>query len=91
MDTTSLILGKFELKKLSKTCNTRNCDKAPSKKAIITELDTKTAKKKDLVVLYFCNEHYNGSFKKFFNELINACKAGKIIDKRVFEIGYVTH
>jgi len=48
-------------------------------------------RKRELASIYFCTEHYDYNIGKFLNKLNNVCEKGKIIDKKVFDIGYVTH
>ena len=55
------------------------------------EFDLRTLKKTELVSLYFCNEHYNHSLKETLKKLSEMCEKGKMIEKKVFDIGYVTY
>jgi hypothetical protein len=86
----SLISRNFDLKNFSTNCNFRGCTRLPTKEAIISEFDPKTSHKRDLVSLYFCAEHYNSTIQNVIEE-VKRISDGKIVDKRVFEIGYVTH
>lgn len=79
----------YNLRKLSKTCNFGECAKLPSKETIILEVDGKS--KRELVAIYFCAEHYNKNMHQILEKLSSACEKGKFIDKKVFDIGYITY
>ncbi len=89
MNVVSLISRNFDLKNFSRNCNFRGCNRLPIKEATIFEFDPKTKRKRDLVSLYFCAEHYNITINKLMKE-IKRIESAKIIDKRIFNIGYVT-
>ena len=89
MDMVSLISKNFDLKNFSRNCNFHGCNRLPTKEATIFEFDPKTQKKRDLVSLYFCTEHYNTSIQKLMKEIKKIIN-DKIIEKRIFDIGYVT-
>jgi len=86
-----LIINSFDLKKRNRSCNVQGCNKLPTKETIIIELDMMIKRKRELASIYFCTEHYDYNIGKFLNKLNNVCEKGKIIDKKVFDIGYVTH
>jgi hypothetical protein len=86
-----LNIENYDLRKLSKTCNYKDCQKLPSKEVIITETDGKSMKKKDLVSIYFCTEHYNRNIRAVIEKINNSSERGKLIEKKVFDIGYVTY
>ena len=90
MDMVSHISRSFDLKNFSRSCNFHGCNRLPTKEATIFEFDPKTKRKRDLVSLYFCAEHYNITIRKLMKD-IRKIENGKVIDKRVFEIGYITH
>ena len=84
------IMKSFDIRKLSRTCNTHGCDKPPAKEVNVFEFDAKTAKKRELVTLYLCSNHYN-SLDLFLNRLKELCEKGRIIQKEVFDVGCVTY
>ncbi|MBL7206850.1 MAG: hypothetical protein ISS36_04590, partial [Candidatus Aenigmarchaeota archaeon] len=87
-----LIASKFDLRKFKKVCNEKKCLKFPSKEVVFFELDLRTLKKKELASAYLCPEHYKPEeLKDIVKELNNICEKGKIIDKKAFEIGFVTY
>jgi len=86
----SLISSSFDLKNFSSNCNFRGCTRLPTKEAIIFEFDPKKGRKRDLVSLHFCEEHYKKSINRLMDE-IKRIEKDKLIDKRIFDIGYVTH
>jgi len=84
-----LALKEVNLRKISKACNFPSCRKLPSKQAMILEVSN--SGKKELVDLYFCEEHYDRNIQKILEKLTSACEKGALIEKRVFDIGYVTY
>ena len=92
MDKTGIfIINSFDLRKRHKSCNVQGCDKIPTKEAIIVESDLVLKRKRELASVYFCTEHYDYNIARVLNKLNTICEKGKIIDKKVFDIGYVTH
>ena len=85
-----LIVEQFELRKLTRACNCIDCERIPVKEMLVFEMDFKTARERELVSLYLCRRHYNEIAEEFLQKL-KSMLAGKVIDKRVFDIGYVTH
>ena len=81
----------FDLRKLDKACNVRECHNVPSKKVVIFESDLRTSERKDLVTLHFCNEHYRGFLEKSLEKMGEFKGPWKTLGKKVFEIGYVTY
>jgi len=89
-DLVSFISRNFDLKNFSRNCNYQGCRRLPTKEATIVEMDPCTKRKRDLVSLYFCAEHYNAVMEDLMEKVQNI-RSNKIIDKRIFEIGYMTH
>lgn len=92
MQELELIANRFDLRKFKKTCNAKNCEKFPSKEIVFFELELKTLKKKELASVYLCSEHFKPEeLKELIVELNNICVKGKIIDRKVFEVGFITY
>ena len=85
-----LIAQSFDLKKLDRRCNEKNCGKIPSKRTLIFELNELTAEKKELVMLHLCTKHFE-SLERFLRELGELTEKDKTIGTKVFETGYVTY
>lgn len=62
---------------LKTTCNFRDCDKKPGREMLIYQIDMNTAKKKDIVSIYLCPEHYS-EMEKLLEGIIGKFKSGKI-------------
>ncbi len=91
MDPLNYILTNYEIRKLSKTCNFIGCDKFPSKEILVSVYDSKKVKSKELVSLYLCSKHFEIVEKTLVDELAKLCEEGKIVQKRVFDVGFITH
>jgi len=91
MDPTVVLINKFDLRKLNRVCNFKGCNKIPTRETLIFEIDRRTARKRELMSLYFCEKHYNINIKKTLTELNRSCEKGKIIDEKSFDIGYITY
>jgi len=77
----------YDLRKLSKTCNYGDCKKLPSKEIIIVEEQNRMSR--ELVAIYFCEEHHNRNINTVLEKL-KAASQGKV-EKRVSDIGYMTY
>ncbi len=86
----NLIIQNFELRKLDRRCNDKNCGKIPSKRVLISETDKMTTEKRELVVLNLCTEHFE-KIKSFLRELVELTARDKVINIETFETGYVTY
>ena len=84
------IMRSFDIRKLSRACNTHGCSKPPSKEVNVFEFDARTTRKRELVTLYLCTEHHSG-LSSFLEQLKGLCERGRIIQKEDFDIGRVTH
>jgi len=92
MDKTEIyIINSFDLRKRNKSCNVQGCNKMPTKEAIIIESDMMLKSKRELASIYFCTEHYDYNIKRILKELNRICEKRKRIDKKVFDIGYITY
>ena len=87
---TELIMSSFDIRKLNRSCNAHGCSKPVTKEVSILELDAKVSRKRELVSLYLCGEHFR-DLDSFLERLSKACEKGKIILKEVSERGYVTY
>lgn len=84
-----LNLENIDLQKLSKLCNFHDCGKLPSKQLVVLEISK--GRRKELVDIYLCDEHYAKNTRKIIKSLESSCDKGKAIDKKIFNIGYITH
>ena len=84
------LVEKFELRKMDRFCNTNGCMRKPMKQVLIEETDIISSEKKELVSLFFCNDHYRGFLSESLNEMNGLRSPGKVLGKKVIEIGYVT-
>ena len=91
MSKAQLIANTFELQRRSKLCNIHGCGKLPSKKVIIFEENRITRDSKALATVYLCNEHYSTRLPGFLTEINKLRETGKVVDKKVQEIGFITH
>lgn len=85
-----LIMKSFDIKKLNRSCNSPGCENPVMKEVGILEFDTRINRKRELVSLYLCNEHYS-SLEAFLEKLSSLCEKGKVIEKEVTEMGYLTY
>ncbi len=85
-----LIAQRFDLKKLNRRCNEKNCEKIPSKRTLIFETNKLTMEKKELVVLNLCIKHFE-NLERFLSELGELTEEDRTINTEVFETGYVTY
>ena len=85
-----IIIQSFELRKLDRVCNNKECKKPPSKKTTIFEIDDATGERKELVMIHLCTNHFSG-LKMFLNKLGELTEKDKVIGTETTETGYVTY
>jgi hypothetical protein len=88
MDQRDLIAGMFDLKKLTKICNFRGCEKPPSVEALVFEEEVGNGKRRELVSLFLCQGHCDAALEDFLARL--GRRPGTVNKFEVFDIGYVT-
>jgi len=86
----NLIAQSFELRRLDRRCNEKDCGKIPTKKTLISEINRLNMEKRELVILNLCTEHFE-KLKRFLRELGELTERDKIIDIETKETGYVTY
>jgi hypothetical protein len=91
MSKAQLIAGTFELQRGSRLCNIRGCGNLPARKVTLFEENRINRERKPLAVVYLCNEHYSTRIPGFMTEINMLRETGRLIDKRVQDIGFITH
>ena len=92
MDTKmEFIMLNYDIKKLNRYCNHKECMNIPSKEVLLFEFDTINKLRRDIVSLYLCDDHYNASVRFLLDELNKICESRKVIKAEVFDTGYVTY
>ena len=81
----------FELRNFKKICNWTGCGKMPSKEIVLQETDIITKEKKNVASLYFCTGHYNDISKQITKKLNEIANKRWVINKKEFDIGFITH
>jgi len=85
------LIRNFDIMKLDRACNIHGCNRLPNKEAIIIEVDINLKRQRELARLYFCNDHYDLNIRTLMKEMSRLCEMGKVIDKKVFDLLYVSH
>ena len=91
MDGSWILAKTLEISKMGRVCNVSGCCEPPTKRVLVSERNLCTRKKRDLASIYFCTKHYNNELRPIINTLRGACSKGVKIEKRVREIGCITH
>jgi hypothetical protein len=91
MSKAQLIADTFELQRRSKLCNIRGCGKPPSKKVTLYEENRITRDRRPLATIYLCSEHHATRIPGFMTEINRFRETGRVIDKKVHDIGFITH
>lgn len=90
MKSRSLILERYDIKKLGRVCNSRGCKSVPTKELLISETEKNTSKNRELASLYLCEKHYNETADALVKDIRKTSGKGKTIERKTFNIGYVT-
>jgi hypothetical protein len=77
MELFELVDRHCNIRLLRTSCNFRECGRKPSKEMLIYQIDMHTAKKRDIISLYLCPEHYQ-EMEKALESVIGRFRAGKI-------------
>jgi hypothetical protein len=77
MELFELVDKHCDIRLLKTNCNFRECERKPRKEMLIFRLDMNTAKKKDILSLYLCQEHY-AAMEKVLEGIVEKFKNGKI-------------
>ncbi|MBN2042986.1 MAG: hypothetical protein JW754_04240 [Candidatus Aenigmarchaeota archaeon] len=85
------VLPEYEIRRMRSRCNYGNCDKKPSKKLVLFELNRINETSRDLISLFLCTEHYEKTVQDLPDKLKPIKSQGKSIKGRVADIGLVTH
>lgn len=91
MSKAQLIAKTFDLQRRSRLCNITGCGRMPAKKVTLLEENRITTGSRVLVTLYLCSEHYSTRLPAFLMEINTLRETGKVIGKRVQEMGFITH
>lgn len=85
------ISKKYDIGKFNRICNHKDCHKFPGKEILITEIDKKFDKTREIASLFFCNTHFKEAHKDLKKELKQFTTPLLVLELKVFEIGYVTY
>ena len=77
MELFELVDKHCDIRLLKTNCNFRECGRKPRKEMLVLQLDMNTAKKREIVSLYLCNEHYE-AMEKELEGVVGKFKNGKI-------------
>ncbi len=91
MEIITYISKKYDIGKFNRVCNQKDCHKFPSKEILITEIDRKLEKKRDIASLFFCGNHFREAHRELKHELREFEVPLKKVEMQVFDIGYVTY
>ncbi len=90
MNKAQIIADTFDLQRRSRLCNVRGCVKLPTKKVTLLEENRITRDTKPLATVYLCGEHYSTRMAGFLTEMNREKETGKVITKKVQDIGFIT-
>ena len=91
MSRAQLIADAFDLQRRNKLCNIPGCGKPPAKRVTIFEENRISRNRKALATVYLCSEHYSTKIPTFLTEANMLRETGRVIDKKVQDIGLITY
>jgi len=80
MELFNLINQHCDIRLLKTSCNFKGCYKKPKKEMLIIQLDMNTVKRKEIISLYLCDEHYT-EMEKILGDVV-----GKFVNGKVYKI-----
>ncbi|MFH1978672.1 MAG: hypothetical protein ABIJ92_05080 [Candidatus Aenigmatarchaeota archaeon] len=90
-DIITLLSTVLDLRKRGNTCNIPQCEKMPVKEMVLIEHDKLKQRKREIATVYFCSDHCDKKPDEIVRRANVVAGKGKIIDKKVFDIGYITY
>lgn len=91
MSRTQLIADTFDLQRRNKLCNIGGCGKLPTKRISLFEEDRITRERKAIATVYLCSGHNETRVPAFMTEVNKHNGIGKLITKRVNDVGFLTY
>lgn len=91
MDIKVDLVNRFDLRRMGRMCNIRECRRLPQKEVILLEVSGGPGKKarRELASLYLCENHHK-THTDMLLKALNTGEGGTKIDKKVNDIGYIT-
>jgi len=89
MDLNAKVLELFDVKKLRKECNIKNCENPPTKEIMLSEKGMISSKSKTIASIHVCTEHLIKA--KEIIETLNEELKGRIVQMDICEEEYVTY
>ena len=77
MELFDLVTQYCDIRLLKTGCNFRSCEKAARMELLVYQIDMITAKKRDIISLYLCPEHY-AEMENRLGDVVEKIKSGKI-------------
>ncbi len=90
MELLGIISEHCDIRKMKSNCNFAGCEKKPGKEMLIFQVDMNTRKKRDIISIYLCSEHYR-EMEKRLEGVVNKFREGKMYVIKGFDIGFVTY
>ena len=91
MSRTQFTADMFDLQRRNKLCNIRGCEKLPTKRIGLFEENRISKERKAIATVYLCGGHNETRIPAFMTEINKRNDIGKLITKRVNDIGFVTY
>jgi hypothetical protein len=91
MSKARLIADSFELRKRNRICNMRGCGKLPTKRITLYDENRISREKKSIATIYLCSEHNETRMPAFMTEINTKKEVGKVVSKRVSDLGFLTY
>lgn len=85
MELFDIVTKYCDIRLLKTFCNFRGCEKKPTKEMLIVQIDMNTAKRREIISIYLCQDHYN-SMEKALEGVVGKFKNGKIYKIKQNEI-----
>jgi hypothetical protein len=76
MELFELVTQYCDIRLLKSNCNFRNCDRAPKMELLVYQIDMIMDKKRDIISLYLCPDHY-AEMERRLGEVVEKIKGGK--------------
>ena len=85
------IADSFELRKRNRICNMHVCGKLPTKRITLYDENRISREKKSIATIYLCSEHNETRMPAFMTEINLKKEVGRVVSKRVSDLGFLTH
>ncbi|MBU0953674.1 MAG: hypothetical protein KKA90_04650 [Nanoarchaeota archaeon] len=87
MSSFEILATRFDVRKLDKICNAKDCTSLPAKEIVLYELEHRTFKKRELASIFLCAVHA-ALMPEVMNEIRKDAPEDRSIERKGYDLVY---